>query len=143
MSHAWKTIQDAAVALVQTLITAGTINVASVDDTPFDRSKAADGTYPICRITRGLTTFPQLYITGTEEIHTDMLFTIVAKAVDTTDDQMFDICDKIVDTINGAITISGTAVAAYPMSISVPELVEDTNYKALRMVYSVQSWRDF
>lgn len=140
-AHAWKTIQDAAVTMVQTLITGGTIDLTHVSDVPFD-TKASDGTYPTCRITRGVTRFPNLYITGTEEIWTDMIFTIVAKAV-TTDDKMFDIAEKIVDTVNGNITLTGTEIAAYPTSIGIPQLDEATNYKVLQMALNVQYWRDF
>lgn len=141
-AHAWKTIQDAAVTMVQTLITAGTIDLTHVSDVPFDITKASDGRYPTCRITRGMTSFPGLYITGTEEFWTDMIFTVVAKAV-TTDDKMFDIAEKIVDTINGNITLTGTEIAAYPKSIGIPQLDESTNYKELQIVFSIQSWRDF
>lgn len=141
-AHSWKDIQNAAVAIIQVLVTAGTIDLESVSDVPFDRGRATTSTYPLCRITRGNTRYPQNYITGTEEIHTDMIFTVITKA-DTTDDKIFDIGEKIIDTMNANITITSTCIACYPTLMGRPDLDEATNYKEMQMIYDVQYWRDF
>lgn len=135
VAHLRKTIINAVV----TQIDANTTGL-TVSDVPLDHTKVPDGAYPIVRVTRGRTTYNN-FITATQEGFLTVDVRVMAKAV-TTDDQMDDYEQDIIDAINTDSTLGETCLSCFVMGSDPPDLDESNNYKYTIIQFAARYWKD-
>lgn len=135
VAHARKTIINAAV----TQIDANTADL-TVSDVALDHTKVADGDYPIVRVERGTTNYNN-FITVTQEGVLTIKVKVMAKAV-TTDDQMDDFEQAIIDAINTDSTLGGTCISCFVLNSDPPDLDVANNYKYTIIRFAATYWKD-
>lgn len=135
VAHARKTIINAAVTQIDTNTTGLTVS-----DVALDHTKVADGSYPIVRVGRGQTNYNN-FITVTQEGILTITVKVMAKAV-TTDDQMDDFEQAIIDAINTDSTLGATCISCFVMNSDPPDLDTANNYKYTIIRFAARYWKD-